>query len=86
MNEYPALTIGIITTFVTSAITLAIAFGVPVSPEQQQAIVTFIAALAPLATGLVIFYRNAAAEKRGLEEQEREQLKEKAAGRTTIVE
>ena len=44
MQEEPARIIGIITAFVTTVIALAVAFGVEMSQDQQNAIFAFIPA------------------------------------------
>lgn len=55
MSNYPALTIGIVLTAVTSVITLLTAFGLPITPDQQQAILGTVGSFAPIVTAFVIY-------------------------------
>lgn len=54
MNTEPAITIGSVLTLVGAAIALLVAFGVDITDDQQKAILAFVAAAGPLATGLLI--------------------------------
>lgn len=51
-NE-PLVTTGVITALVAAAVTLAVAFGLPLTSEQQIAIGGFTAVVAPLVVALV---------------------------------
>ena len=54
MDQEPSITIGVISTVVASALTMAVAFGAPITQEQQTAILGFVAAVGPLITALFI--------------------------------
>lgn len=54
MDQEPSITIGVISTVVASALTMAVSFGAPISQEQQTAILGFVAAVGPLVTALLI--------------------------------
>lgn len=54
MNTEPAITIGAITTAVGTAITLAVAFGVPVTADEKEAILGFCAAVLPIVAAFLI--------------------------------
>jgi uncharacterized membrane protein YoaK (UPF0700 family) len=53
MKTEPAIILGAITTGVTAIIGLLVVFGIPLSEDQQKAILTVVAALAPIALGLI---------------------------------
>lgn len=51
-NE-PLITVASVTAVITAVVGLLVAFGVPLTDEQQTAILAVVAAVAPLAVGLV---------------------------------
>ena len=53
MRNEPILTAGVIGSVVSAAIVLLTAFGVPLTPEQSQAIIGFVAVVAPIIVALV---------------------------------
>ena len=53
MNREPLITAATITAAVTAVITLLVAFGVPLTPEQQTAILGVVAVAGPLVVGIV---------------------------------
>ena len=54
MNTEPAVTIGSIVALVAAIITLLVAFGVDVTAEQRDAILSVVAIGGPIAAGLLI--------------------------------
>ena len=50
MNTEPALIVG----FISAAIMLAIAFGVPITDDQTKAVIAFVTAAIPIIGGIVI--------------------------------
>jgi hypothetical protein len=52
MNREPLLTIGTITSVLAAALALIVAFGVPLTDGQVQALLGLAAALAPVAVAL----------------------------------
>ena len=54
MSSEPAITIGAVSSLIASAIALLVAFGVDITPDQQTAILAFVAAVFPLAAALLI--------------------------------
>jgi len=52
MDREPVLTIAAISAIVTAVIALAVAFGAPLTDDQQKAVLALVAALAPVAAGL----------------------------------
>jgi FtsH-binding integral membrane protein len=48
MNREPVISVAAITSLVAAAITLVTAFGLPLTPVQTQAILSFVAIAAPL--------------------------------------
>lgn len=53
MKREPAVTVAAITAAASAIITLLIAFGVPMSEAQSQAILGVVAVLAPIVVGLI---------------------------------
>ncbi len=53
MTTEPLLTIAGLTALTSAIIALAVAFGVPLSADQTQAVLGFVAVLAPVAVGFV---------------------------------
>lgn len=49
----PLITVGSITAVIAAALLLAKSFGIPVSDDQQQALVGFVAVAAPLVVAFV---------------------------------
>lgn len=64
MGDYPAINIGLIGTAVGSVVTLLVAFGIPITPEQTQAILGAVASFGPIVTGLVIYLERRRQEAR----------------------
>ena len=54
LRTEPARLIGAVTALVTAGIALLVAFGVPLTDTQQVAILSVVAAVAPLLAALVI--------------------------------
>lgn len=54
MKNEPAITIGSVTALVTALVGLLVAFGVPLSTEQQTAIIGLVAVAAPIVAALLI--------------------------------
>lgn len=54
MKKEPAITIGTISAAVAAVLALLVAFGIPVTEEQQTAILGVVAALGPIVTGLIV--------------------------------
>ena len=54
LRTEPARLIGAVTALVTAGIALLVAFGVPLTDTQQIAILSVVAAVAPLLAALVI--------------------------------
>jgi hypothetical protein len=48
MKNEPVLTIASITALATAVVTLLVAFGLPLTQDQQQAVLGFVAVVAPL--------------------------------------
>ncbi len=53
MRNEPLLTAGAIASIVTALLVLLSSFGVPLTPEQSEAINGFVAVVAPIAVALV---------------------------------
>jgi hypothetical protein len=53
MRNEPVLTAGVIGSIVSAILTLLFAFGVPLTPEQGQAILGLVAVVAPIAVALI---------------------------------
>ena len=53
-NREPLITGAIIVSLVAAAIQLLVAFGIPVTPDQTQAIMGFITIVAPLAVAYFV--------------------------------
>lgn len=53
MSKEPAITIGLIGTAAASVLALLVAFGVPLDPEQQKAILGVVAALGPIIAAVI---------------------------------
>jgi cadmium resistance protein CadD (predicted permease) len=53
MRNQPLLTAGVIGSVVVALINLLFAFGVPITPEQSQAIIGFVGVIAPIAVALI---------------------------------
>ncbi|RCK68254.1 hypothetical protein DT076_16525 [Desertihabitans brevis] len=53
MNREPLFTVGGITAAVAAVLALLVAFGVPLTDDQQKAILGVVAALGPLAVALI---------------------------------
>ena len=54
MKKEPAITIGTISAAVAAVLALLVAFGIPVTDDQQTAILGVVAALGPIVTGLIV--------------------------------
>lgn len=54
MKREPAITVGAISAAVAAVLALLVAFGIPVTEEQQTAILGVVAAIGPIVTGLLI--------------------------------
>jgi hypothetical protein len=54
LTEQPAVTLGLITTAVTSVIAALVAFGINLTPVQQVAILGIIAGVGPILVGLIV--------------------------------
>ena len=54
MKNEPAITSGSVTALVTALVGLLVAFGVPLSTEQQTAIIGLVAVAAPIVAALLI--------------------------------
>lgn len=52
-NE-PALTAGSVVAIVAAIVAVAIAFGAPITQQQKDAILTLVAAIAPIAVALLV--------------------------------
>lgn len=52
-NE-PAITAGSISALVAAAIALAVAFGLPITTEQKEAVLGLVAVVAPIAVALLV--------------------------------
>lgn len=50
-SREPVITIGTISLVVSALLTLLVSFGVPISNAQLDAVLQFVAAVAPLAVG-----------------------------------
>ena len=53
MKTEPAVLIGSLGALVAAIIGLLVAFGLPVSPEQQDAILAVVAVVGPIAVGII---------------------------------
>lgn len=53
MSREPLVTVGVITAFVAAVFAVLVSFGVPVTDEQQNAILSLIAVVAPIAVALL---------------------------------
>ncbi len=53
MTTEPLLTIAGLTALASAIVALAVAFGVPLSADQSQAVFGFVAVIAPLIVGFV---------------------------------
>ena len=54
MRSEPAVIVGTITAFVTAAIGLLVAFGLDITDQQQNAILSLVAVIAPVIAGVII--------------------------------
>jgi len=54
MKREPAITVGTISAAVAAVLALLVAFGIPVTDDQQTAILGVVAALGPIVTGLIV--------------------------------
>ena len=54
MNNEPVITIGTISLIVSALLTLLVSFGVPITDQQVESILQFVAAVAPLVVGYLI--------------------------------
>jgi len=54
VKKEPAITIGTISAAVAAVLALLVAFGIPVTDDQQTAILGVVAALGPIVTGLIV--------------------------------
>ena len=53
MNNEPVLTVATFTSIVTAAVALLAAFGLPLTNEQRQAVIGFVAVVAPLVLAII---------------------------------
>ena len=53
MKREPLLTVAAVTAVATALLGLGVAFGLPVSDDQQAAILAAVAAVAPIVVGLI---------------------------------
>lgn len=53
ISNEPVLTAGVIASIVSALLTLFLAFGVPLTPDQSEAILGLVAVVAPLAVAIV---------------------------------
>ena len=54
MRKEPAITVGTISAAVAAVLALLVSFGIPVTEDQQTAILGVVAALGPIVTGLIV--------------------------------
>lgn len=54
MKNEPAITVGSITAVVAALLALLVAFGLPLSNDQQQAILGFVSVAAPVVAAVLI--------------------------------
>ena len=54
MKKEPAITVGTISAAVAAVLALLVSFGIPVTEDQQTAILGVVAALGPIVTGLIV--------------------------------
>ncbi len=65
LSNEPLLTIAGLTALASAIVALAVAFGVPLSADQTQAVLGFVAVLAPLLVGFVARRSVTPAQRRG---------------------
>jgi hypothetical protein len=53
MNKEPAITVGSVGALIAAAIILARTFGVPITEDQQAALLAFVAVATPIVAGII---------------------------------